>query len=282
MNQRENILKIIDQVPSLPSVAIEVQSLIRNKDVDFRQLAEKIKYDPGLTANILSLANSAYFAFSRPVNSIADAIVLMGTKRIFELIMAESIAPIVHKSVKGYDLPAGKLWEHSVSVAVASEYLIKELDLKDTEYIFTAGLLHNVGKIILGTFVEIETEPILELALKKDISFDEAEKLVLGIDHAEAGAILLESWKLPVAFINVAKYHHRPTEYKDEDSVLIDIVHIADALVMMSGIGTGADGLKYHVCQKVMNKYGIEKKLAERVIADMLVGLNDLKLLVNK
>ncbi len=282
MTKRDQILQIIRDVPALPTVAVEVQKLLSDKDMDFRKLVEKIKYDPGLTANILSLANSAYFGFSRPVNSLSDAVVLMGTKRIYELIIAESLAPLVHKSVKGYDLPAGKLWEHSVAVAVGCEELTRMLHISAPDYIFTAGLLHNVGKIVLGTFVEIEADPILELARKSDMSFDEAEKSILGIDHAEAGAILLESWKLPEHFINAAQYHHRPDENPSDDHLIVDLVHTADVLTMMSGLGTGTDELNYRADQKVIDRLGVTPKLAEKIIANVLTGMESLSHLLLK
>ncbi|MCK5683775.1 HDOD domain-containing protein [bacterium] len=282
MTRRVEILKIINTIPSLPTIAVEIQQLLRTKELDVKVLADKIKYDPGLTANILSLANSAYFSFNHAVNTITDAIVLMGTKRVYELILAESLAPIVHKSIKGYDLPAGKLWEHSVAVAVACEELTKALEIKGTEYVFTAGLLHNVGKIVLGTFVEIEAKPILNLALQQGVSFDEAEKEILGIDHAEVGGILLENWKLPDHFINVAKYHHKPHLFPDGENILIDLVHTADALVMMSGLGTGADGLNYRVDQNVMDRLNLKKVMAEKIIANVMVELENLTFLLKQ
>jgi len=281
MSRREEILTVINKVPALPTIAVEIQNMLRNEDVDFRMLAEKIKYDPGLTANILNLANSAYFGFMRPVNSIADAIVLMGTKRVYELIVAESIAPIILRSVKGYVLSPGQLWQHSVAVAVASEQLVKKVGIRAPEYVFTAGLLHNVGKIVLGTFVEIEAEPILKLAAKDDISFDEAEQAVLGIDHAEVGSILLKKWHLPEHFVEVARYHHIPDK-KPKDNILVDLVHAADALVMMAGIGIGADELHYRVDQSVMDRLGINKTVAEIVIADTMESLENLTQLFKK
>jgi putative nucleotidyltransferase with HDIG domain len=244
--------------------------------VSFRALAEKIKYDPGLTANILSMANSAYFGFSRGINSINQALVLMGTKRVFELVLANGVAPVINRSIKGYDLPPGVLWEHSVAVAVGTEELARELRLNVPDYSFTAGLLHNIGKLALGNFVEDELNLISDLCRKKKITFDEAEREILGIDHAEVGGILLQNWNLPRHFVDIATYHHRPEDFK-EINLVLDLVHVADILSMMAGYGLGSDELNYRLSEVVTARLNIRGNQAEKIVANIIIGVNNLK-----
>ena len=113
------------------------------------------------------------------------------------MVLCMSVAPLVRKPVKGYDMESGGLWHHSIATAICADKLAQILKLDDVEEIFTAGLLHDMGKVLLGTFVEIDDEPIKDLVNNGNLSFNEAEQAVLGIDHAEAAAELLQSWNLP-------------------------------------------------------------------------------------
>ena len=180
----------------------------------------------------------------------------------------------------GYDLSPGQLWKHSVAVAIGAEQLAKELNIRSVDYIFTAGLLHNVGKIILGTFMEAETWPIVEIAFSQEISFDKAEKKVLGIDHAEAGALLLQNWKLPEDLIQVAKYHHRPMECPTEH-IAVDLIHATDVILMQGGMADGIDNMKYFLDSKIEEKYKITDDLRTLVIEKVREGLDELKTIFN-
>jgi len=277
---RNEILSTISSIPAMPTVIVKIRKLLSDPDVSFMELAQTIKYDPGLTANILRLTNSAYFGFSKSVNTVQQGVVRLGTKRIFELAVAAAVAPMTQKEVKGYDLSPGKLWEHSVAVAIGAEQLALALDIKAPDYTFTAGLLHDIGKIVLGTFVEVDAAPIMELSLQKDVSFDEAEKQVLGIDHAEAGAILLEKWNLPEGIVNVDRWHHRPDQFQG-DMLVLDLVHVADVLAMMSGLGVGQDGLNYHTSSEVASRLKLTTKITEAVVCKIMDGLKELSSLFN-
>ena len=280
MSRRDEILSKIGSIPAMPTVVVEIRKLLTNPDVNFTELAQIIKYDPGLTTNILHLANSAYFGFSKSVNSVQQGIVRLGTKRIFELAVAAAIAPMAQKAVKGYDLSPGKFWEHSVAVAIGAEQLALVLNIKAPDYTFTAGLLHDIGKIVLGTFVKVDVAPIMALANQENVSFDEAEKQVLGIDHAEAGAILLEKWNLPESLVNVDRWHHQPDQFQG-DRLVLDLVHVADVLAMMGGLGVGEDGLNYHTSSEVVARLNLTTKITEGVVCKIMSGLKELSSLFN-
>lgn len=280
MSTRDEILSTIGSIPAMPTVIVKIRKLLRNPDVSFTELAQTIKYDPGLTVNILRLANSAYFGFFRAVNSVQQGVVRLGTERIFELAVTAAVAPMTQKAVKGYDLSPGRLWEHSVAVAIGAEQLALALNIKAPDYTFTAGLLHDIGKIVLGTFVEVDAAPIMALSLQEGVSFDEAEKQVLGIDHAEAGAILLEKWDLPESIVNVNRWHHQPDQFQG-DTLVLDLVHVADVLAMMGGLGVGQDGLNYHTSSEVASRLKLTTKITEAVVCKIMDGLKELSNLFN-
>jgi putative nucleotidyltransferase with HDIG domain len=178
------------------------------------------------------------------------------------------------KPVPGYDLPPGELWRHSIAVSVAAEGLVKELEIGATEEIFTAALLHDVGKLVLGTFVKDEFAEI-EAALKRDVSFEVAEEMVLGTNHADLGAQILTQWSLPSDIVNAVRWHHTP-ESADKIDTMLDIVHVANVLCLMIGIGAGSDGLQYQPSEVVVERLGLESYHLEKVASQTLQWANEL------
>ena len=121
MIERAQILAKAKSVPSLPSVVLKLRQYLNDPDVNFDQLAKVIEFDPGLTANVLQLANSAYFGWSRSIKTVKDAITRLGTNRVFQMVLCMSVAPLVRKPIKGYDLDANALWEHSIATAICAD-----------------------------------------------------------------------------------------------------------------------------------------------------------------
>ena len=273
--QRERILAKVRNVPSMPTVVWQVRRMLEEPDVYFGHLARAIEHDPGVTANILRLANSAYFGFRTQAGSVRQAIVRLGTERMFQLVVSLSVAPVARRPVRGYALPPGELWRHAVGVAVATERLGQALHINVPDYAFTAGLLHDLGKIVLGTFVQVDAAPIKEVAFEKGLSFDLAEAQVLGIDHTEVGAALLEQWRLPEHLVNATRWHHSPNDCQG-DKLVPDLVHLADALCLQAGIGAGSDGFHYHLCPQSASRVGLNDAVSEAVVCQIVQGLEDL------
>ncbi len=278
MSLREVIISATRKVPAIPTAAARVSTVLQDPDVNISALSRAIEHDPALAANVLRIANSIYFSGPRTVGTIKEAIMRLGTSRVFGLTLASAIAPVAGVAIKGYDLKPGELWQHSVSSAVCVDQLIETLALEAPKYTFTAALLHDIGKIVLGTFVEVDAAPIMDLAFKEGMPFEEAEMRVLGISHPEVGAILLENWNLPKIVVDAVRWHQQPDEYEgDTDQMIIDLVHAADALSLIGGIGTGSDGLNYRVSKVVADRLGLNNAIAETVVMKMLDGLEEVK-----
>ena len=276
MSERENILARIETVPSLPSVVIKLRQYLNEPDVNFDDLARMIEYDPGLTANVLQLSNSAYFGWSKSISTVKEAIVRLGTNRIFQMVLCMSVAPLVRKPIKGYDLDSEGLWRHSISTAICAELVAAELQLACGGEAFTAGLLHDMGKIVLGTFVDIDDQPIKEIMNSDQLSFNEAEQMVLGIDHAEVAAALLRAWNLPDHVAEAVRWHHQPSLAPDNERELADLVHLSDILCLDFGFGGGADGLSYRLDKSASERLGLGVGIAEKVGAQVMIAVNEL------
>jgi putative nucleotidyltransferase with HDIG domain len=276
MNRREEILAMIPSIPALPTAAAKVLSLLQDPHSGISDIMQAVEYDPGLTSNVLRLANSAYFAGPRKISSLREAGVLFGTSRITQLVLASAIAPVAQQEIKGYDLPPGRLLDNLVAVAIGAEELARALKIVAPPHLFTAALLHDIGKVVLGTFVEIDAGPIVELAFNEKISFDVAERSILGIDHAEIGAALLEFWKIPEEVVKAVRWHHEPEGFPG-DSLVVDLVHVADQLSIECGIGVGVDGLNYRPSQAVVERLHLKGAVAEQVTCTMLAGLGTIR-----
>ncbi len=260
----------------MPPAATEVARLLQDPETDIKTIVKAIEYDPGMASNILRMANSAYYGFSEKVSSVRDAIVRLGTKSIFQMIAAWAFSPLAKQTVPGYGLPAGQLWEHSIAVAVGAEQLALDLNLKSPAHVFTAGLLHDIGKIALGKFVAVDIAPIMELVSQEKVSFEVAEQHVLGVDHAEAGAALLETWNLPASVAEVSRWHHQP-EWHSGEMLAIDLVHVADTMCLMGGIGAGVDAAYYQTSPDVAKRLRLTAFVTEGIISQILNKLNDVR-----
>jgi putative nucleotidyltransferase with HDIG domain len=276
VSRRDEILSLVTTVPSLPAVVCRLQEFLNDPEVNFDELSRVIECDPGLTANVLQLANSAYFGWQGGIASVRDAISRLGTRRIFQMVLCMSVAPLVRKPVRGYDLDADQLWEHSVAVAICTEKVAAGRRPTCQPHAFTAGLLHDLGKVLLGTFVEVDDEPIKELIALDRLAFNEAERMVLGIDHAEVGAYLLERWNLPAEMVAVARWHHEPSRAGDDLQSLVDLVHVANAICLNHGWGPGDDGLPCRFEEAAAARLGLKSQDMESVASQVVAGVEEL------
>lgn len=238
--QVRRIMLQVRSFPGMPATAARLLPLLRNPDAGTAQIEEILKYDPGLTANILKLTNSAYFGLPSQVSSVRQAILLLGWKRLLQLVMTMCMSALMKIPVPGYDLPRGGLWRHSVAVSVASELLVKAIGCTDADEVFTAALLHDIGKLVLGNFVQRDLDQIREM-VAKGISFEVAEYVVLGTNHADVGARILQSWSLPQELVNAVHWHHDP-ENCAAHCILSDVVHVANVVGRRVAGGPPAPG----------------------------------------
>ena len=276
MSTREQILSRVREMPSLPLTATRVLQMVQDPDTPFTELQREVELDVTLASNVLRLANSAYFAGSGPIASVRDAIVRLGTKRILQLVLTTTVAPLTSQPLKGYGLRAGGLLRHCAATAIGAEQLSRELQLNAPDYTYTAGLLHDIGKIVLGTYLEIDATPILELAYKEGLSFEIAEQRVLGVDHTEVGATLLKAWMIPVSVVDVVRWHHSPEAYQGPERLVVDLIHVADHVARVSGTSSDADGLNYALSAQAVERLHMKPTTTETVVNNVLRSLDEI------
>ena len=267
----------MDQVksfPGMPATAAKLMKMLEDSDSTAAQIEEVLRYDAGLTANILKLTNSAYFGTPSKISSVKQAIMMLGWKRLLQLVMTMCMSTVMKKPVAGYDLPQGELWRHSVAVSVAAEAVVKALKIPQAEEVFTAALLHDVGKLILGGFVKDDIEQIQAMVVK-GIPFEIAEYVVIGTDHAEIGARILKKWDFPEGLVNAVGWHHSP-ETCENHCILSDIVHIANTIGLRTGFGREPSGIIVEPSAAVTDRLGLSSVDLEVLLEQTVAGINKL------
>ena len=276
MTTRELVIRHIKEMPALPAAAGRVLTAARDPDAGIADVMKIIEADPGLTADILRLANSAFFAGPRKVGNLRDAGVLLGMNRIVELVLSSAIVPLAKGPVPGYDLGEGKLLEHMFATGIGTEELSRALGSPPPLNAFTAGLLHGVGKLALGGIVADKVAEIKRQVEIHQVSFDKAEEMVLGISYPEAGAILLEYWNLPEELCLAVRWHREPDKAPG-DRRLCDLVHAASVIALECGLGLGEDGLLYTVCPGTVERLKLREEVIEKTGAAIVEKLEDLR-----
>ena len=236
---RELIRKIVSKtnsLPVMPEVMIQVQKLIKLPGTSPAQLSKVIETDPAMVASILKVANSAYYGFRGKVSTIRHAAALFGTRRLAELITAMSAGSVLGKAMTGYGLAAGDLWRHSIAVACTSGEIAAAVGSNALDSAYMAGLLHDMGKIILDPVVR-DRRLLFDqyYATYPEKGVHDAESDILGFDHAAIAAILCEKWNLPRSISFGIRNHHQPSSAGDHQ--LSHIVHLADHISIQAGMG---------------------------------------------
>jgi putative nucleotidyltransferase with HDIG domain len=261
-------------LPAMPGRAAKVLRILRDQDANADQVELELRYDPGLTGNLLRLANSAFYGFPGEIGSVRLAVTRLGWNRVFQLVVASSVSGMLVEGVPGYGLEPGELWRHSLGVSVASEVLADDLEFPVPDEAFTAALLHDVGKLAVGRAVNANL-PEIRAAVSRGRSFVEAEKEILGIDHAEAGAMVLEKWQFPASIIAAVRWHHDP-DTAPEQNITQDIIHVADAVSGMLELEASVEEMEIPVAPGVNERLACDRIDLEAVAIRTLDGITQL------
>jgi putative nucleotidyltransferase with HDIG domain len=267
----------VREMPRLPDTALRLIQVLNDPASSIEQIVNTIRYDPTVTADLLRLCNSAHFGLARRVRSIDEATVLLGTAKVLQLVISGTMQTTLARPQSGYGLPAGALWEHSVTVALGCQLLGQRCAATEAGLLFTAGLLHDLGKVVLNEYVANEYAEIMARVQDQHTSFVEAEREVLGFTHADIGARLGQNWSLPEPIVRCIRHHHDPDALPQPD-LLVDLVHLADAIGLLTGIGCGeADGLAYAVRAAVLRRRALDLAALEKVGVEVVLELKSVR-----
>ncbi|MEO7497112.1 MAG: HDOD domain-containing protein [Massilia sp.] len=223
----EDLAAMLQELPSLPAVVMELLSSIDQEDIDISVLAKKVSHDQALTAKTLRLANSSVYSLQVKVTTIQQAITFLGFQTTRNLITAAAVTGcFTDAKCPGFDHKA--FWRHSIATAACAKVLARRMRVNQ-DYAFTAGLLHDIGRLVLVSAVPDRYQEVIGWREQHDSSLLEAEQSVLGLDHVAAGVALAEHWNFSDTMKLAIANHHDPEAAGA--GFLATIVHVANAIV---------------------------------------------------
>ncbi|RLB21717.1 MAG: HDOD domain-containing protein, partial [Deltaproteobacteria bacterium] len=280
MGKIERIIEEINELRPVSEIGNRVIEITSNPNSSLAELLDVIKYDQGMTANLLRICNSAYFGLKNKIVSIKQAVAYLGLNKVASLVVLGHSADNFKKAQVGYDLNEGELWRYSVSSALIAEDLAETKRLENISLIFTSALLKDIGKVILSAYVKDSFEDINKAVQDRGLTFVDAEKEVIGIDHAELGARVAEKWNFNPAMVDIIRNHHDPDKAPPDD-ISIPIVYLADSICMMIGIGVGSDGLAYRYHQDIVDRLNFSDIDLQKTIANFWVKIKAVEELIS-
>ncbi len=222
----------VQDIPTLHQVAWKVLKTISDKGSSVQDLEKLISRDQALTARILRVANSAFLGNDKQTLRVSEAILRLGTERLRSLVLSACIDGVC----RSRSLKNRSIWDHALAVGLAADFLAIECSYADHEGAFVAGLMHDIGKLILDSHMPDQYQEVLDLVYNENLGFTAAERRVIGFDHTEIGTLVAKSWNLPPVLQEVVQMHHQPLSAAlDRD--LCAIVSLADGVCVKYGIG---------------------------------------------
>jgi putative nucleotidyltransferase with HDIG domain len=223
-------LDSIPDIPTLPSIVVTVNKMLQDYDTSIKNLSKAIEKDQSMVTKILRLVNSTFYGFRSSIKNIPHAIIVLGFNTIRNAVVSVSIIKTFSEKDICEGVEIEEFWKHSVAVAVTSRYLAEQTRLDSPEDCFVSGLLHDIGKLVLYQYFPDLFSEVWESVKEDNLSFYEAEKNLLPVNHAQIGGYLTKKWQFPVSLIDSITYHHKIRQTVSNLNQLI-IVHTADAIV---------------------------------------------------
>lgn len=251
----EDIVAGLDDLPSLPAVVMELLNSIDQEDVDISVLAKKVSYDQALTAKTLRLANSSQYGLQVKATTIQQAITYLGFQTTRSLITSAAITGAFPEGrCPGFDDKA--FWRHSVATAACAKVLARHIRFNQ-DYAFTAGLLHNIGRLVLVSSFPEHYAQALAYRAQHDCSMLEAEQIILGVDHVQAGVALAEHWNFSDT-IRLAIANYSQPEVAGA-GFLAGLIHVANALVCALDLAHAVDDMVPRVSPVAWAALGLDE-----------------------
>jgi putative nucleotidyltransferase with HDIG domain len=223
-------LNTIKDIPTLPTIVFELNELLQDPNTPITDISDIIEKDQAMSLRVLKLVNSAFYGIHKEVNDIGNAIVLLGFNTVRNAIVSLGVINSFSgiKALEGFDIK--DFWKHSLAVAVVSKSLAEKTKIASSDSCFVGGLLHDIGKVILAQYFQDLFEKVWNAAKRENISFYEAEKKEISIDHGRIGAHLATNWELPEGFIDVIRWHH-DVRNDTESKKMILVIYLSDIIV---------------------------------------------------
>jgi HD-like signal output (HDOD) protein len=251
---------------SLPEVCIRVNEMLDDVKVNAHDIGKVISQDAGLTARLLKIVNSAFYGFPSRIETVSRAVTVIGLRELRGLVLSASAVEAFSK-IPNELLNMVKFWRHSVYCGVVAQLLAERCHVLHSERLFVAGLLHDIGELILCHRLPGEMGEVVARARLEDRPDHEIEQEVLGFDHAEVGGELLKVWQMPRTLEQAVRYHHTP-DLADQAIMDVCLVHIANGMTMIAENGHDMNGAKGEISPYAWQTTNLDPSIMDEVFQE--------------
>lgn len=274
-NLIQEIIRSTDRLEPVPQVIHQLMEIVNDPDIPASEITGIIVYDPAITTNLLITANSAYFGLRKKINSVHDAIVMLGLNQVVEIALMQSVSKKMKSKHTGYGLEQGALWKQSVSCALIAQSIAEHIKLPNKHDIFTAALLKDIGIIILDAYAVDRTKELEDMVLIQRDSLINAERRIMGVDHAKLGGLVALKWGFSKKLAKALQNHHL-SESKKDVAIETAIVYLADSLCTMSGINAALFSESYPYYDAICDRLNISETATNAILADFYSRKDDI------
>ena len=250
--------RLLDQIEALEPLPITAQRLITvlaDEDVSFQQIVEIVEHDPAVASNLMRLANSPIYGGRFRIERLRDAVVRLGAMPLLDIALGGFLRKL-GSSAPLYDLPEDELWLHSAVASLATQEVARVAHVAVPATAGIAALVHDIGKLIMSRYSRAEARTVVDACIERNLTFIEAERALLGCDHAEIGGAVARRWGFPAAVIEAIEGHHDcPIA---AGAVVLDVVVTANFAAKTIGVGLGAEGLNLKIDQGCLRRLEID------------------------
>jgi len=257
---------------SLPETAMRINTMVSDPNSTAADIGDIVSQDPALTARLLRVVNSSFYGFPSQIDTISMAITILGTRQLRDLVITTSVINRF-REIPASVVAMESFWCHSLTSAIAAKNLAQHMKISNSERLFVAGLLHDIGKLVMYIALPDPSRQVIEIAAEPQVDSDHVEKAIFGFTHGQVGAELLRQWRLPESLVEPVAYHHEPLSakvYPQETA----IVHLADVIAndIQPPISADDDNMAEPLAWEIL---GLEASLLERLHEEVYQQLDD-------
>lgn len=275
MQTVDELIDGIRSLPPAPRVLMRLLEILSKPDSDFSEVVGLLRFEPSLTVHLLRLCNSAFLSPGNRVDTVQEAVFRLGSQQVTQLVVCLCSQGMLAGAQEGYGIDRGELWDHSVVTALACSAAVEHTG-RVSDVVFTAGLLHDIGKIALSQALAGRYSEMVAAVASENLTIVEVENRLLGMDHAEVGGRLLERWGFSGPVVEAVRHHHDPKR-SDSAAELASQVYVGNVLAHFMGHGYGHHAMAMHGHQEALQLAA----LASGDIPLLMMGTMD-KLRVNE
>ncbi|MEM9398825.1 MAG: HDOD domain-containing protein [Verrucomicrobiota bacterium] len=266
----EVVCEMARNIPCAPWLLPQILDILDKEDCRAEDIEKVVSKDPGLASSILRLANSAYFASSQQCDTLHSAVLRLGRRELHRLTASSIAGRWLVQRVHGYGWEPGDLCKHSICVGIGAELIARKREIIKPEQAYTAGLLHDLGKLALAYTYSENFNAIYEHQQMKHCPWRQAEQDLIGYNHCDIGKALLKGWSYPDNLVEVAAFYPTPQDAKREYKDLVLIVHGAKHMALELGVGVGEEGYTTELNAKMLSEAGYSADFFHELLPEVL------------